>query len=97
MGIYLLWMVTCYFRPRERLTNLRRDFQVLTQGNQLPFPSASLPRGPTTEVQNVRGQRHGRVVLCLVRELVLAALAQGNPSESAFNFNCHDFLVVWNK
>ena len=40
-------------------------------GNQLLLPSASLPRGAATEVQNVRGQRHGRVVLCLVRELAL--------------------------
>ena len=67
--------------------------------NQLPFPSASLPRGAATEVQNVCGQRHGRVVLRLVRELALdsGSSRPRNPKERAFNFNYHDFLVVWNK
>ena len=38
---------------------------------QLPSSSAPLPRGPTTDVQNMCSQRHGRVVLSLVRELAL--------------------------
>ena len=68
-------------------------------GNQLPSSSASLPRRPTTEVQNICGQRHDRVVLSLVRELAL----DGNSSwpwklhGTIFNFSYHDFLVVWSK
>ena len=40
-------------------------------GNQLPSSSASLPRRPTAEVQNICGQRHGRFVLSLVRNISL--------------------------
>ena len=71
MGIYLLWMVTCYSRPGEPLTISARRHSGSHTGNQLLVPSASFPRGPTTEVHDVRGQRDGRVVLCLVRELAL--------------------------
>ena len=68
MGIYLLWMVTC--------PSLRQGGHCPSR-NQPPSSSASLPRKPTAEVQNICGQRHGRVVLSLVRELAL----DGNSSE----------------
>ena len=64
MGVYLLWMVTCHFHSERRHPNSYT-------GNQLPSSSASSPRRPTAEVQNICGQRHGRVVLSLVRELAL--------------------------
>ena len=37
IGIYLLWMVTCYFRPGELLTILREDMRVPIQGINPPF------------------------------------------------------------
>ena len=45
--------------------------------NQLPSSSASLPRRPFAEVENICGQRHVRVVLSLVRDLAL----DGNGSQ----------------
>ena len=71
MGVYLLWMVTCYFRPGEPLTILRGDIQIPIQGISSRHQVLLYPEGPTTEVQNICSQRHGRVVLSLVRELAL--------------------------
>ena len=36
MGIYLLWTVTCYFRPGERLTILRGDSHFSHAGKSAP-------------------------------------------------------------
>ena len=69
-------------------------------GNQLTSPSESLPKRPTTEVQKACGQQHGRVALCLVRELALDCSSpqpSKKPTERGFNFNYHDFLIMWNK
>ena len=90
MGIYLLWMVTSSFRPGEPLS---------IQTSKFLYRESAPVITPTAEVQNIYGQRHGRVVLSLVRELAL----DGNSSQPwkhhrmHFNFSYHDFSVVWNK
>ena len=63
--------VVCHYCTEYGET--RRDFLARRHSgshtrNQSPVPSASLPRGPTTDIQDVRGQRHCRVVLFLVRQ-----------------------------
>ena len=63
--------VVCHYCTEYGET--RRDFLARRHSdshtrNHSPVPSASLPRGPTTDIQDVRGQRHCRVVLFLVRQ-----------------------------
>ena len=55
----------------DLLFQTRGSADLFATRNQPPIPSASLPRRPTTEIQDVRGQRHCRVALSLVRELAL--------------------------
>ena len=89
------------FLPRGQGATVRseRRHPNSCTGNQLPPSSASSPRKRTAEVQNICSQRHGRIVLSLVRELALdsSSLCRGKPTERAFDGKCHDFLVVWNK
>ena len=56
-------------QPREPSEHFARRHSSSHTRDQPPAPSASLPKDATTEIQDVRGQRHGRVVLSLVREL----------------------------
>ena len=66
MGVYLLWMVTCYFRPGEPLSIQSGDIQIPLQGISSRHQVLLYPGD-----RKICGQRHGRVVLSLVRELAL--------------------------
>ena len=68
MGVYFLWMVTCYFRPLEPLTILTGDIQI-------PSPRASFPRGPTTTY----AANDTAELYSLVRELARDSLRQWKP------------------
>ena len=98
MGVYLLWMVTCYFRQGEPLTILKGDIQIpirISSPHQVLHYPADRPLRSKTYATN------GAVELycpwCESLPLTAAALAHGTRTERAFNFNHHDFLVVWDK
>ena len=95
MGIYLLWMVTCHFRPGAPLSIQRRDIQVPFQGiSSLLYPEDQPLRSKTYATNDT-------VELycpwCERLPLTATAHSRGNPTERVFNFSFHDFLVVWNK
>ena len=90
MGIYLLWMVTCYFRPGERPFReetsklLYREsahrHQVLLYPEDRPLRSKTCAANDTVE---------------LYCPWCATSLSHGNPTERIFSSSYHDFLVVW--
>ena len=99
MGIYLFWMVTCYFRPGEPLTILRRDIQVPIQGISPQFQVLLHPEDRPLRSKTYAANDTVELFCpwCESLPLTAAALAQRHPTERAFNFRYHDFLLEWNK
>ena len=92
-------MVTCYFRPGEPLTILRGDIQIPIQGISSRHQVLLYPEGRPLRSKTYAANDTVELYCpwCESLPLTPAALADGNPTERAINFNYHDFLVVWNK
>ena len=96
MGRYLLWMVTCYFRPGEPLSIQRGDIQIPFQGissrHQVRLYPEDRPLRSKTCAANDTVELY--CPWCESLPLTATALSPGNPTERISNFSCHDFLVV---
>ena len=98
MGIYLLWMVTCFFGPGEPLSIQRGDIQIPTQGNSsrhqvLPHPE-DRPLRSKTYVANDTVELY--CPWCKSMPLTATALSHGDP-RNAFSTSVITTSWWWNK
>ena len=93
MGIYLLWMVTCYFRPGEPLSIQRGDIQIPIQGNSSRHQVLLFPEGRPLR-SNTYAANDTVELYC---PWCATSLSHGNTTERIFSSSYHDFSVGWSR
>ena len=92
IGVYLLWLVTCHFKPGETLTIQRGDIQILIQGFSSRHRVCLYPRD--RPLKSKRHAANNTVELycawCESLPLTAAAFSHGKPHTTS-NINFHDF------
>ncbi len=94
MGIYLLWLVTCYFRPGEPLKIRQGDLQKPVAGISRHWQINLFPEERPDRSKNYTSDEGVEMACqwCSVLPLTCAAVADGGPAEVVFPFTYPQFF-----